>query len=144
MMSFTPLIFKYLEDKFKEFLDENKDNLEKCEYLIPTVLANGIKDGKFNVTVLNTNSKWVGVTYKEDKESVVNYINKLIDKSLEVGCPMNFKTKEFNKDVLCTIEQDIIILDTIAKIITIIFTTNQALTQTVAHNMYMDLDKIDM
>ena len=46
MMSFTPSIFKYLEDKFKEFLDENKDNLEKCEYLIPTVLANGIKDGK--------------------------------------------------------------------------------------------------
>lgn len=87
MMSFTPSIFKYLEDKFKEFLDENKDNLEKCEYLIPTVLANGIKDGKFNVTVLNTNSKWVGVTYKEDKESVVNYINKLIDSG------------EYNKDL---------------------------------------------
>ena len=87
MMSFTPSIFKYLEDKFKEFLDENKDNLEKCEYLIPTVLANGIKDGKFNVTVLNTNSKWVGVTYKEDKESVVNYINKLINSG------------EYNKDL---------------------------------------------
>ena len=77
----------------------------------------------------------------EDKEE---YVSNLVDKSLEKGSPMNFKTREFNADVLCTIEQDIIILDTIAKIITIIFTTNQALTQTVAHNMYMDLDKIDM
>ena len=73
------------------------------------------------------------------------YVESLITESLRnEHCPMNFKTLKFNKDVLCTIEQDIIILDAIAKIITIIFTTNQALTQTVAHNMYMDLDEIDM
>lgn len=78
------------------------------------------------------------VYYDEDVD-----LTEYIEKSLEEECPMNFKTKEFNHDVLCTIEQDMIILDSIAKIITIIFTTNQALTQTVGHNMYMDLDNLD-
>lgn len=72
-----------------------------------------------------------------NKDEIVEY---LVNESLEKGCPMNFKTKLFEKDVLCTIEQDITILDSISKIITIIFTTNQALTQTVQHNMYIDMD----
>lgn len=114
--------------------DDNIDDLTK-------ELARCIINAYHHISTLLYNTVYYPDINAEDKE---NYINKLIDKSLEVGCPMNFKTKEFNKDVLCTIEQDIIILDTIAKIITIIFTTNQALTQTVAHNMYMDLDKIDM
>ena len=32
------------------------------------------------VKVLNTTAKWVGVTYKEDKQSVTDYINMLIEK----------------------------------------------------------------
>ena len=79
MMAFTPRIFKYIEDNFKEFLDENKDNIEKCEFLIPIVLAKGIKNNFCNVSVIDTTAKWAGVTYKEDKESVVNYINELIE-----------------------------------------------------------------
>ena len=55
-------------------LDENKDNLDICEYLIPSVLSKGIKEGYCNVSVIKTNSKWVGVTYKEDKKDVVEYI----------------------------------------------------------------------
>lgn len=80
MMAFTPEIFNYLEKNFIEFLDENKNDIEKCEYLIPTVLAKGINEGYCNVSVINTNAKWVGVTYKEDKEGVVSYINELIEK----------------------------------------------------------------
>ena len=79
MMSFTPNIFLYLENKFIEFLSDNKDNIEKCEYLIPTVLTDGIKESFCNVSVIDTIAKWVGVTYKEDKMSVVNYINDLIE-----------------------------------------------------------------
>lgn len=78
MMAFTPNIFKYIETNFKLFLEENKNDLSKCEYLIPDVLSKGIKENIFNVKVIPTNAKWVGVTYKEDKEEVVNYINKLI------------------------------------------------------------------
>ena len=68
-----------------------------------------------------------------------NYIDFLIEDSLaEDNGPMNFKTKEFDESVLCTISQDVVILEVLAKIITIIYTTNQSLTQSVAHNMYMD------
>lgn len=79
MMSFTPNIFKYIEDNFKKFLDENKDNLDSCEYLIPSVLSKGIKEGYCNVSVSKTNSKWVGVTYKEDKKDVVEYIKNIVE-----------------------------------------------------------------
>ena len=79
MISFTPKIFKYIEDNFREFLDSNKENMLTCEYLIPDVLSKGIKENFCDVEVVNTNSKWVGVTYKEDKEDVVSYINKLIE-----------------------------------------------------------------
>lgn len=79
MIAFTPRIFDYIESNFPKFLDSNKDNILKCEYLIPDVLALGIKEGFCDVTVVGTTSKWVGVTYKEDKESVVSYINSLID-----------------------------------------------------------------
>jgi len=80
MMSFTPDIFNYIESHFIEFLENNKDNMDKCEYLIPDILAMGVKEGYCNVTIVDTNAKWVGVTYKEDKDSVVNYIKELIDK----------------------------------------------------------------
>ncbi|MBQ6282478.1 MAG: nucleotidyltransferase [Bacilli bacterium] len=78
MIAFTPRIFDYIEKNFPKFLDSNKDNILKCEYLIPDVLALGIKENFCDVTVVSTTSKWVGVTYKEDKDSVVNYINVLI------------------------------------------------------------------
>lgn len=79
MMAFTPIIFSYLEKKFVEFLESNKENIEKCEYLIPVVLSEGIKENFCNVSLVNTTAKWTGVTYREDKESVVEYINSLID-----------------------------------------------------------------
>lgn len=78
MMSFTPDIFEYLEKNFIDFLEESKENPLKSEYLIPTVLAKGINEGYCNVSVINTTAKWTGVTYREDKESVVNYISELV------------------------------------------------------------------
>lgn len=74
----------------------------------------------------------------QDKKEREETVNKLIKNSLVQGCPMNFMNKEFDHKVLCTIKQDIAILDVISKIITIMFTTNQTLTQNVAYNMYID------
>lgn len=73
MLGFMPNIFEYLEKYLLEFLKVTKD-LETCECLIPDVL------GKIDIKtkVLTTNAKWEGVTYKEDKEQVVNAINELI------------------------------------------------------------------
>jgi dTDP-glucose pyrophosphorylase len=85
MIAFLPEFFEFIENNFDEFLKNS--NLEKDEYLIPDVVMKAINTGYCNVKVIETNSKWVGVTYKEDKDSVTNYINELIDK------------KEYKKDL---------------------------------------------
>ena len=79
--------------------------------------------------------------YYENVDDKDAHVKELIKQSLAENCPMNFMNQEFDHKVLCTIKQDIAILDVIAKIITIMFTTNQSLTQSVAYNMYIDLDE---
>ena len=80
MFCFKPDMIAYLDKSFKKFFDENQDNLDKCEYLIPDVVFERIKNDNLKVRVVDTNSVWKGVTYKEDKEELVNYINGLIEK----------------------------------------------------------------
>ena len=75
---FTDKIFTKLSSGFKEFLDNNKDDLLKCEYLIPDVVFEEIENDK-KMVVLESFDKWLGVTYKEDKENVVSEIKKLVD-----------------------------------------------------------------
>ena len=75
---FTKDIMNYLEEEYIKFFKNNMDKLDTCEYLIPTVVSDLIKDNKVTCDVLKTNAVWYGVTYKEDKEFVVNSINKLI------------------------------------------------------------------
>jgi bifunctional N-acetylglucosamine-1-phosphate-uridyltransferase/glucosamine-1-phosphate-acetyltransferase GlmU-like protein len=79
---FTNQMFETLEIGFKKFFDLNKDNLEKCEYLIPDVVFEEIKNNGKHVRVLESTDKWLGVTYKEDKEFVVSEIKKLIEKGV--------------------------------------------------------------
>ena len=78
MLLFTPKIFDYLEEKLTKFLEINKNDLSKCEFLIPDVVKDAIKEGRVEVDLLSTNAIWHGVTYKEDKEEVVKAINELI------------------------------------------------------------------
>ena len=77
---FTNEMFKALESGIVEFFKENEGNLDKCEYLMPDVVFKEIKENGKNVTVLESTDKWLGVTYKEDKEFVVSELNKLIEK----------------------------------------------------------------
>ena len=79
MLGFTPTLYPYLEKKLVEFLDKNKDDLSSCEFLIPDVLTDAIKEEYAKTKVLSTTAKWEGVTYKEDKDGVVKAIRKLID-----------------------------------------------------------------
>lgn len=76
---FTPSIFKYLEDEMTEFFEKHKNDLDKCEFLIPTSVFKRIKENKIKVKVLDTNERWYGVTYKEDKKDLVCAINKMIE-----------------------------------------------------------------
>lgn len=78
MLLFTPSIFDYIEKKFPEFLDKNKNNMEKCEFLIPDVLFESIEEQYATVDILKTTATWYGVTYKEDTDSVKTAIKKLV------------------------------------------------------------------
>ena len=77
MNSFYPEFFEYIDVKMDEFL--KTADLEKDEFLIPDVITDAINDGTTSVNVINTEAKWVGVTYKEDRDSVIQYIQKLVD-----------------------------------------------------------------
>lgn len=76
---FTPILFKYLDEKFVEFLSENGTEM-KSEYLIPSVVNELIQSGQETVHVLRSGATWFGVTYKEDKPFVEGEIEKLVNK----------------------------------------------------------------
>ena len=77
---FTPDYFAYSQEFFKTFLSDpkNMENL-KSEFFIPLMVDKLINDGTATVEVLDTTSKWFGVTYPEDRQSVVDKIQALVD-----------------------------------------------------------------
>ncbi|MCP9611762.1 nucleotidyltransferase [Coprobacter tertius] len=77
MWGFTPDYFKYSEDYFVQFLKDNADNI-KAEYFIPLMVNYLIQNKMATVKVLDTTSKWFGVTYAQDRPSVVAKINELV------------------------------------------------------------------
>ena len=79
MWGFTPDYFDYSLEYFKQFLAENGDKL-KSEFYIPLAVNNLIVEGRATCAVLDTPSKWFGVTYAEDRPQVVLKINELIRK----------------------------------------------------------------
>ncbi len=68
-----------LEAGFPKFLSSLKEGDLKSEYLLPSIINNLVTEGRGQVKVLETRDKWFGVTYKEDKETVVAAIRKLIE-----------------------------------------------------------------
>jgi dTDP-glucose pyrophosphorylase len=82
MWGFTPEFLQELNLGFSTFLDNISDNPLKAEYLLPSIVDQLIKNGKAEVTVLETSDRWFGVTYKEDKDYVVKSFQELIDKGV--------------------------------------------------------------
>jgi hypothetical protein len=78
---FTPAIFDHIGKQFTEFIRENISNI-KAELYIPKIVNEIIKSGKGNIKVLPATDKWFGVTYKEDKQTAVQNIRKLIEKGI--------------------------------------------------------------
>lgn len=78
MWGFTPDYFAHSEEYFKVFLTENMANL-KSEFFIPTLVNDLIEKNIAQTKVLDTTSKWFGVTYAEDRQGVVDKIQALID-----------------------------------------------------------------
>lgn len=79
LWGFTPSYIDECCERLAAFLDENvPKNPMKCEYLLPTLVATLIDEGKADVKVIENEDKWFGVTYKEDKETVVEAFRNLI------------------------------------------------------------------
>ena len=78
LWGFTPSYLRECKERFPKFLTENlPKNPEKCEFFLPTVVAELIGEGKADVRIIDNEDKWYGVTYKEDKVTVVNAFREL-------------------------------------------------------------------
>ena len=75
---FGKSMLRELQDRFPAWLDENlPKNPLKCEYFLPFVANSIIKEGMGSIRILNCRETWHGITYKEDMDSVVNYLAEL-------------------------------------------------------------------
>ena len=77
LFGFTPAVFKDAEEYFREFFNEDID-LVKSEFYLPTIVQKSIDDGKADVKILHTTSKFNGMTYREDLEQLKENILDLI------------------------------------------------------------------
>ena len=72
MWGFSASFMSELKKQFSDFLtNEMPKNPLKAEYFLPSVVSSLLADNKATVQVLHSNDKWYGVTYKEDKATVV-------------------------------------------------------------------------
>lgn len=78
MWGLTPKFFQILESGFEEFVANTPADNLKAEYLLPTIIGDLLAEKKLAVRVLTSKDKWFGVTYKEDKDSVVSELQALI------------------------------------------------------------------
>ena len=75
---FRRSMLEELEKRFPAWLDENLPvNPEKCEYFLPLVANALIQENEGSIRVLNCHETWHGITYREDMDSVVQYIASL-------------------------------------------------------------------
>ncbi|MBR5656862.1 MAG: nucleotidyltransferase [Prevotella sp.] len=83
MWGFTPDYFDYSEAYFKEFLSDpkNMENL-KAEFFIPLMVNKLITEGTATCEVLDTTSKWFGVTYAADRQATVDRIQSLVEEGV--------------------------------------------------------------
>lgn len=82
MWGIPPAFLDELEKQFPEFLANIPEGNLKAEYLLPQVIDALVQEKRATVKVLDTQDKWFGVTYHEDKEAVVAAIRRLISEGV--------------------------------------------------------------
>lgn len=107
--------------------------------LASNVLKNLYNDNKIYNVIFESYYKLLSTLYgtKYNKDDT----NKLIIESFNKSMPLNLRTGEFNNDVLCSIDTDIVILDAISKIVTLMFTSTQFICPTPDDNRYIFTNK---
>ncbi len=78
IFGFTPAVFPQLEKLFTEFL-ESSGSEEKSEFYIPAAASSLIERGEASLRVLQSGADWFGMTYKEDRESVIRNVRELVE-----------------------------------------------------------------
>lgn len=78
MWALRPEFFSVLEDRFADFLDKLSPENLTAEYLLPAIIGELLEEKKAQVKVSNSKDKWFGVTYKEDRDVVIQSIQELI------------------------------------------------------------------
>lgn len=80
MWGLTPEFMDRLQSGFCCFMDElSEEDALKAEFLLPVFIGELLRNGTISVKVLETQDKWFGVTYREDKEAVADAFKKLIE-----------------------------------------------------------------
>ena len=80
---FTPKVIEYCQEIFEQFLKDNlAENPMKCEHVIPTAVSDMIHTTSVKVHMLESESRWFGVTYREDKPYVVEMLLKYKEEGL--------------------------------------------------------------
>lgn len=74
---FTPKYFEQSERDFKNFINENANQL-KAEFYIPFVVNKLIENKEATCSVLTSNDQWFGVTYQEDKPTSIKKVQQLV------------------------------------------------------------------
>ena len=88
LFGFTESYIKECAERFPLFLEKNlAANPEKCEFYMPTVVAELLAENKADVKIIEGVDKWYGVTYKEDKEEVVRAFREFTEQGIY---PKNF------------------------------------------------------
>lgn len=102
MWGFSKEFLQEIKAGFSAFLEEGlKNNPLKCEYFLPSVVSNLLSENRATVSVLTSQDKWYGVTYKEDKQVVVDAIQKMKDDGIypeEVWCGRSEAMLNFQLD----------------------------------------------
>ena len=102
MWGFSKSFLKETKAGFSAFLESGlKSNPLKCEYFLPTVVSNLLAEEKASVTVLTSQDKWYGVTYKEDKAVVMKAMQNMKNEGIyprEVWCERSEALSAFQMD----------------------------------------------
>ncbi|SEQ91631.1 hypothetical protein SAMN05421767_1111, partial [Granulicatella balaenopterae] len=82
MWGLTPEYMDLLEVGFEDFFNQDHPDMLKVEYLLPMHIGDLLEADKVSVKLLETNDKWFGMTYHEDKKDVAQAFDKLISDGL--------------------------------------------------------------
>lgn len=78
MWGLMPDFIDELENRFIRFLEElSPEEQLKKEYLLPIIIQDMLREDQITIRVLESRDRWFGVTYKEDKDTVVRAFAKL-------------------------------------------------------------------